>query len=103
MTYESESSVAKYLLKRTKALGGVARKVSYESRKGAPDWFLFFPEGVLIMVETKSTTGRLSALQTVEAQTLGDLGHVVRKVSSRATVDAMIQEFFLEGAVSVYG
>lgn len=102
MTYESESLVAKYLVQKTEEHGGVARKVSYENRKGAPDWFLFFPRGLLIMVETKSTTGKLSALQVQEARTLGDLGHVVRTVSSCATIDVLFSEFFPEGVTSLY-
>jgi hypothetical protein len=38
-----ERDVKAYLLERVKALGGECRKVSWEGRRGAPDWFVMLP------------------------------------------------------------
>lgn len=85
--YESEKSVVDYLLKRASEHRCVARKVRYENRKGAPDWWLFFPSGELFIVETKSTTGKLSALQEQEIALLREMGQNVFVIGSRADVD----------------
>lgn len=38
-----ERDIKKHLVQRVKALGGEARKVRWEGRRGAPDWIVMLP------------------------------------------------------------
>ena len=39
----------KYLLRRVKELGGIARKIKYEGRNGASDWLITLPWRMFVM------------------------------------------------------
>ena len=69
-----ESAIEKYLVAQAKARGAFVRKVTYQGRKGAPDRWLFYPHGFLLIVELKRPGEKPEPLQLVEMQKLRDLG-----------------------------
>lgn len=83
----AESYVEKYLVARVKELGGEALKVVYQGRTGAPDRWCILPGGRIIIVETKSATGKLSTKQRKEIQWFRRMGFEAHVVSSREMVD----------------
>lgn len=89
-----EADIVKHLLKRTREHLGIARKVSYEGRNGAPDWWLFFPLGLLIIVETKRPTGSLRAVQTQELLALEGMGQNTEVAYTYQDVDALFDKYF---------
>ena len=91
----AEGHVENYLRKRVKELGGEYRKTIYQGRKGAPDLWCFFPGGKLIIGETKSKVGELSAVQKAEIARLRELGQTVGVAYSREDVDEILSEVFL--------
>ena len=49
----AERDLKKYLLKRVKELGGIARKVKWEGRNSAPDWRVAIPDITPFWIELK--------------------------------------------------
>ena len=66
-----EKHIEAYLVKRVKALGGVAYK--WRGHGGAADRIVVLPGGVVWFVEVKTLGGRLSALQKVFAADMARL------------------------------
>lgn len=89
----SEWLVEAYLRKRVKELGGFYRKVVYQGRSGSPDDWCFFSGGRLLIIECKSSTGRLSAVQKREIQLLKKKGFKVAVVYSKEDVDEVLDAF----------
>ena len=66
-----EKHIEAYLVKRVKALGGVAYK--WRGHGGAADRIIVLPDGTVWFVEVKTIGGRLSALQKVFAADMARL------------------------------
>jgi hypothetical protein len=62
-----EKQVEAYLIKRVKALGGMAYKFTSPAHKGVSDRIVCLPNGQTWFVELKTEGGRLSPLQKVFA------------------------------------
>lgn len=67
-----EKHIEAYLVKRVKALGGIAYK--WRGHGGVADRIVVLPDGVVWFVEVKTVGGRLSALQKVFAADMARLG-----------------------------
>lgn len=87
-----ERTIEAYLRKRVKELGGIHRKVTYHGRRGSPDDWCFFPGGVLLLFECKSSAGRLRAEQREEIKTLQKLGQHVYIVRTKDEIDRILDE-----------
>ena len=66
-----EKHIEAYLVKRVKALGGIAYK--WRGHGGAADRIIVLPDGTVWFVEVKTIGGRLSALQKVFAADMARL------------------------------
>lgn len=88
-----ESHVEDYLRKRVQELGGRYRKVTYQGRRGAPDQWCFFPDGLLLIVECKSDAGELEPIQKHEIRTLRAMGQKVFVAYSRPEVDEILARY----------
>ena len=66
-----EKHIEAYLIKRVKALGGIAYK--WRGHGGAADRIIVLPDGTVWFVEVKTIGGRLSALQKVFAADMARL------------------------------
>ena len=66
-----EKHIEAYLIKRVKALGGIAYK--WHGHGGAADRIIVLPDGTVWFVEVKTIGGRLSALQKVFAADMARL------------------------------
>ena len=82
-----ESAIEKHLVKLIKARGGEVRKVRFLDRQGAPDRLVLFEGGVLIWVELKATTGKVSAAQRREHERLKAMGQRVEVFYSISEID----------------
>lgn len=60
-----EKQIEAYLVKRVKALGGVAYKFVSPAHRGVADRVVCLPDGQTWFIELKTEGGRLSALQQV--------------------------------------
>ena len=113
-----EGKVRTYLRKRAKALGFEHRKLRWIGRRGAPDEYVFWPEGMIstfprepvgptplglrpvglrrvplaAYAEVKRLGEVPEAHQQREIDRLRDAGHVVYVVDSPAQVDAMLDD-----------
>jgi hypothetical protein len=85
-----ESAIEKYLVAQAKARGAFVRKVTYQGRKGAPDRWLFYPRGFLLIVELKRPGEKPEPLQLNEMQKLRNAGFYVAWADSREKVDAIL-------------
>ena len=83
-----EKHIEAYLVKRVKALGGVAYK--WRGHGGATDRIVVLPGGVVWFVEVKTIGGRLSALQKVFAANMARLGQRYCVLWTKEQVDAYI-------------
>lgn len=89
-----ERDIAAYLIKKTTALGGIARKVAWEGRANAPD-YLIMCNGTIAFVETKAPgrKARPNQMREFEAMRVHG-GATVHVVSTFAEVDALFTELF---------
>ena len=69
-----EKEVESYLVKRVKALGGVAYKFTSPAHRGVSDRVVVLPGGAVWFVELKTETGRLSPLQDLFRKEINGLG-----------------------------
>lgn len=69
-----EREIERKLVRGVTALGGRAYKWISPGNAGVPDRIVFFPGGMIILVELKTETGKLSPLQTVQIKRLSSLG-----------------------------
>lgn len=60
-----EKQIEAYLVKRVKALGGVAYKFVSPAHRGVADRVVCLPDGQTWFIELKTAGGHLSALQQV--------------------------------------
>ena len=83
-----EKHIEAHLVKRVKALGGIAYK--WRGHGGAADRIVVLPDGVVWFVEVKTVGGRLSALQKVFAADMARLGQRYCVLWTKEQVDAYI-------------
>ena len=88
MTPMRESTVEAHLLKRVKALGGEARKVSWAGRRGAPDRLVLLPFAKAhVFVELKRPDKDAEAHQAREHERLRNAGFVVLVLDTIEKID----------------
>ena len=85
-----EKHIEAYLVKRVKALGGVAYK--WRGHGGAADRIVVLPGGVVWFVEVKTIGGRLSPLQKLFAADMARLGQQYACVWSKEDVDKWLSD-----------
>ena len=83
-----EKHIEAYLVKRVKALGGIAYK--WRGHGGAADRIIVLPDGTVWFVEVKTIGGRLSALQKVFAADMARLKQRYTVLWTKEQVDAYI-------------
>jgi len=84
-----EKNVEKYLMKRSREIGGECMK--WTGTLGVPDRIMLLPGGRVIFVEVKQASGRLSKMQLFIHSKLKGLGMDVRVVWSKEDVDEMME------------
>jgi len=80
-----EKHIEAYLVKRVKALGGIAYK--WRGVGGVADRIIVLPDGVVWFVEVKTIGGRLSALQKVFAADMARLKQKYTVLWTKEQVD----------------
>jgi Holliday junction resolvase-like predicted endonuclease len=80
-----EKHIEAYLVKRVKALGGIAYK--WRGHGGAADRIIVLPNGTVWFVEVKTIGGRLSALQKVFAADMARLKQKYTVLWTKEQVD----------------
>lgn len=68
-----EKEIEKKLVEGIRKLGGRAYKWVSPGNDGVPDRIVFLPEGLVLFVELKTETGKLTALQEVQFSRLRTL------------------------------
>jgi hypothetical protein len=84
-----ERDIEAYLVKRVKALGGMAYKFVSPSNRGVADRLVVLP-GQIWFVEAKQETGRLTALQALFMEQMRRMGHNAIVVWSKEDVDKWV-------------
>lgn len=91
---EVEASLEAYFRETVRRrLGGMVVKLA-PTIKGIPDRMVLLPGGRIILVELKTTTGALSAIQLHRHDRLAELGTVVVTLAGRAEVDRWVDKQF---------
>ena len=85
-----EKHIEAYLVKRVKALGGIAYK--WRGHGGAADRIIVLPDGTVWFVEVKTIGGRLSALQKVFAADMARLGQRYCVLWNKDQIDGWLTE-----------
>jgi hypothetical protein len=88
-----ENKVEAYLQKRVAELGGFTRKVTYQGRAGAPDQWVLFSGGRLLIVECKAEGGTLDALQVQEILQLVRYGFTACVAYTKGEIDNILEQF----------
>lgn len=81
-----ETPIENHLRKLVKKSGGLCYKWISPGQSGIPDDIVIWP-GMIFFVETKSTTGKLSAVQKVQSKRLKKLDIDVVVLSSKQQVE----------------
>lgn len=89
---ESEKSIEAYLVRKTKAMGGLCLKFSSHSETGYPDRLLMMPGGETAWAEIKSKGCKPRAIQYLRMAELEHLGFRTYVLDSREKVDEMLKE-----------
>lgn len=87
-----ERDIETVLVSEVRKHGGRAYKFVSPGNDGVPDRLVVMPGGVIIFVELKSDTGRLSPQQKVQLKRLEEMGQDVRVVKGPDG----LQMFFLQ-------
>ena len=83
-----EKTIEAALVKRVKALGGMAEKFTSPSKRSVPDRLVTLPGGRIIFVEVKSSIGKPTKKQLHDHDQRRALGCDVRVIDSLEQVDA---------------
>lgn len=86
-----EKAIESHLVKRVKAIGGVAYKFTSPAHRGVADRVVCLPDGSTWFVELKTESGRLSALQKVFADEMARLNQKYVCLWSKEQVDEWIE------------
>ena len=87
-----EKQIEAHLVKRVKALGGVAYKFTSPAHRGVADRVVCLPDGSTWFVELKTEGGRLSPLQQVFQSDMARLNQNYACLWSKEHVDEWIKE-----------
>lgn len=87
-----EKTIEQYLRRRVMERGGLCLKFTSPGTVGVPDRVLLLPAGRIFFVECKSPGGNFTHRQRHVAEVFSTLGHTVRLVDSRASVDLFMEE-----------
>ena len=87
-----EKQIEAHLVKRVKALGGVAYKFTSPAHRGVADRVVCLPDGSTWFVELKTEGGRLSPLQKVFADDMARMKQNYACLWSKEHVDQWIAE-----------
>lgn len=80
-----------YMLARVRTLGGLARKVTWQGRAGAPDWLIMI-NGRTVWIELKAPGEKPRLAQVVEFQLLKRFGGIdVIVCDSPESIDTALQ------------
>lgn len=91
---ELESSLEAYFREIVRRrLGGMVIKLA-PTVKGLPDRIVLLPGGRIQLVELKTTSGSLSAIQRIKHDRILELGTEVAVLSGRAEVDRWVEKQF---------
>jgi len=82
-----EKILEHYLVKTVEALGGKAFKFNSLSNRGVSDRIVCLPDGSTWFIETKTETGRMSALQKVFAKDMAALNQKYACLNSKEQID----------------
>jgi len=92
-----ERDVERYLIKRVKALGGVAYKFTSPAHRGVADRVVCLPDGQTWFVELKTEGGRLSPLQKVFAVDMARMNQKYVCLWNKEQVDEFITSHYGRG------
>ena len=87
-----EKQIEAYLVKKVKALGGVAYKFVSPAHRGVADRVVVLPGGVVWFIELKAEGGRLSPLQKVFADEMARMNQNYCVLWSKEDVDTWINQ-----------
>jgi len=82
-----EKQIEDHLVRRIKALGGVAFKFTSQGRRSVPDRICILPNAGLVFVELKAPGKKPTPKQAVEIARLRALGQTVLVIDSKEGVD----------------
>ena len=85
-----EKQVEAYLVKRVKALGGMAYKFTSPAHRGVADRIVCLPNGSTWFVEVKTEGGRLSELQKVFAADMARMNQKYVCLWNKEQIDEFI-------------
>ena len=85
-----EKEIELSLVKRIKALGGVAYKFTSPNRRSVPDRLCLLPGGRVVFVECKAPGKMPTVLQAKEHERLRELGFAVLIVDGVETVKGLL-------------
>ncbi|WP_346727459.1 VRR-NUC domain-containing protein [Mobiluncus mulieris] len=88
-----ESTLERHLVRAVQAEHGVCWKWSSPGITGVPDRICIMPGGIVIFVELKTPTGRLSPRQKKVIQTIKTLQANVRVVYSKKDIDLLMSDY----------
>jgi len=89
-----EKTIEEELVRRVRALGGIAEKTTVIGRRGFFDRVVVMPGGMVIFVECKRPRGgRLSPHQIERILQYRRLGAVVAVVSNSGDIDRLLSVF----------
>ena len=92
-----EKNIEAHLVKRVKALGGVAYKFTSPARRGVADRVVCLPDGQTWFVELKTEGGRLSPLQKVFAADMARMNQKYVCLWNKEQVDEFITSHYGRG------
>lgn len=87
-----EKQIEAHLIKRVKALGGMAYKFTSPAHKGVSDRIVCLPNGQTWFVELKTEGGRLSPLQKVFAADMARMNQKYVCLWSKEDVESWLQQ-----------
>lgn len=88
-----ESTLERALTRAVQAHGGIAWKWVSPSTVGVPDRILIMPGGIVIFVELKTPSGRVSPTQKIIHQKLENLGANIRVVRSKEDINLLLSDY----------
>jgi len=86
-----EAVIERYLVRAVQARGGLALKVEWIGRRGAPDRVVFLPGGVIVFVEVKAPGRTAKPHQVREHERMRALGVHVEVVDTKDKVDEVLK------------
>lgn len=90
-----ERVVQQCVIRELEERGGMARKLSWEARVGAPDLQLFIPDGRVFFVECKALDAQPRPSQKAEHKRMSEFGHFVHIVDSPKAVQELMARIYI--------